>query len=73
MRETKSSGHLDGRRLAVNTEDLALMLGCGKSTAVKVGEKAGAKLKIGKRVLWSIPRVELYLETICGNEGACVE
>lgn len=38
-------------RIAVNTKELQAMLGCGRKTAVDIGEQAGAKIQIGRRVL----------------------
>lgn len=40
-------------RIAVNTKELQAMLGCGRKTAVDIGEQAGAKIQIGRRVLWN--------------------
>jgi len=34
------------------------------ATAVKIGEAAGAKIQIGKRVLWNIGKVKKYLDAI---------
>ncbi len=35
-------------RIAVNTKELQAMLGCGRKTAVDIGEQAGAKIQIGR-------------------------
>ena len=37
------------------------MLSCGRATARKIGEQAGAKIVIGRRVLYSIEKVKKYL------------
>lgn len=36
-------------------------LSCGRATARKIGEQAGAKIVIGRRVLYSIEKVKKYL------------
>lgn len=55
-----------GNRLTVNTETLAAMLDCGRSTAMKIGTEAGAKIKIGQRTLFRVPVIERYLdEQLC--------
>ena len=41
--------------------DLSAMLSCGRATARKIGEQAGAKIVIGRRVLYSIEKVKKYL------------
>ena len=37
------------------------MLSCGRATARKIGEQAGAKKVIGRRVLYSIEKFKKYL------------
>ena len=39
--------------IAVDIEGLSAMLSCGRATARKIGEQAGAKIVIGRRVLYS--------------------
>lgn len=50
--------------IAVDIEKLAGMLSCGRATARKIGEQAGAKIVIGRRVLYSVNAVKKYLETL---------
>lgn len=45
-------------------EGLAAMLSCGQATAKKVGEEAGARIVIGRRVLYSVSKVQKYIEKI---------
>jgi len=40
------------------------MLSCGRATARKIGEQAGARIEIGRRVLYSVDAVKKYLETL---------
>ena len=47
--------------IAVDIEGLTAMLSCGRATARKIGEQAGAKIVIGRRVLYSIEKVKNYL------------
>ena len=51
-------------RLAVDLEGLAAMLSCGQVTARKLAEHAGDRITIGRRVLYSVRKVEKYLEAI---------
>lgn len=62
MRRTKHSDAAN--RLAVDINELAAMLSCGKATARKIGEGAGAKIRIGRRVLYSISKIEDYIENL---------
>lgn len=47
--------------ITVDIEGLSAMLSCGHATARKIGEQAGAKIVIGRRVLYSVDRVKDYL------------
>lgn len=50
--------------LAINTNTLMKVLNCGRYTAIKIGDNAGARISIGKRVLWNIKRIQRYLDDI---------
>ncbi len=50
--------------ISVDIDQLAAMLGCGRTTARQIGEDAGAKIVIGRRVLYSVSKVERYIESI---------
>lgn len=54
--------------LTVDAEKLAAMLNCGKATAIKIGTEAGAKIRIGRRVLYKVSIVEKYLDMLSGEE-----
>lgn len=72
--ETKITVHEDKKHapqadnsfemLTVNTRLLMQMLGCGKPTAVKIGTAAGAKIVIGRKILWNVNIVQRYLNNI---------
>ena len=47
--------------ITVNIGELSAMLSCGHATARKIGEQAGAKIVIGRRVLYSVEKVKNYL------------
>ena len=62
MRETKIRN--TENRIAVDIEGLSAMLSCGNATARKIGEDARARITIGRRVLYSVSKVERYLNEI---------
>lgn len=62
MRKTKERNTRD--KVAVDLEALAAMLSCGKDTARKIGEEAEARICIGRRVLYSVPKIEAYIDRI---------
>lgn len=52
------------KALTVDIHGLAALLSCGEATARKIGADAGARITVGHRVLYSVARVERYLEAI---------
>ena len=65
MRKTSNLNANKNLNETVSTESLMALLDSGRSSAVKIGEAAGAKITIGRRVLWSLPKIRRYLESIC--------
>lgn len=59
MRKTLAKS--DSKNITVDTLGLADLLTCGRSTAVKIGTEAGARIQIGRRVFWSVDKVRAYL------------
>ena len=53
--------------ITVDVRTLAAMLSCGVSTARKVGKEAGARIQIGRRVLYSVDAVKKYLKHLEEN------
>lgn len=51
-------------KIAVDITALQAMLSVGKNTADEIGEKAGAVIRIGRRKLYNIKRIEAYLESL---------
>lgn len=61
MRKTTESQLELNHRMLISTADLQEFLSCGRSTTIKIGTEAGAKIQIGKRVLWNREKVQKYL------------
>ena len=55
---------IDNNTITTNTIGLMKMLGCGKVTSVKIGTDAEAKVQVGKRVLWNLPKIQKYIDVI---------
>lgn len=65
MRATKKSSQPDlSVKLAVTTEELQELLSLGRQSAVQIGLEAGAKITVGKRVIWNKEKVREYLYQI---------
>lgn len=52
------------RKLTINTEELQQLLSLGRKSAVEIGVAANAKIVVGKRIVWSVKKVEEYLYNI---------
>ncbi len=62
MRKTKERA--TDQLLAIDIERLSAMLSCGQVTARKIAEDAGARITIGRRVLYSVNKIQNYLDAI---------
>lgn len=50
--------------MAISTDELMNRLQSGRKTALEIGMKAGARVQIGRRVLWNVKKVQEYLDVI---------
>lgn len=60
----KITPNLNHQKITVTTEELQSMLSCGRKSAVDIGELAEARVQIGKRVLWNVEKVKIYINLI---------
>ena len=49
-------------KILVDMRELRAILSCGRTTAERIAESAGASIKIGKRRLYNIKKITKYLE-----------
>lgn len=54
-------------KVLVDTVTLQGITSCGRDGAIKIGMAAGARVKLGRRVLWNVDKIRAYLEQI--SEG----
>lgn len=50
--------------LTVDTVGLQKLTHSGRKTAVEIGMAAGARINVGKRVLWNVKKVRVYIDSI---------
>ena len=50
--------------ICVSREALPAILGCGQATADKLARAAGARVKVGKRVLVKLDKLNEYLDSV---------
>ena len=53
-----------GESRLMDTEELRAYTNLGRNNAMKLGEEIGAKVKIGKRVLWDKVKIDQYLNNL---------
>ena len=51
-------------KITVDINGLQAMLSVGKNTAADVGEKAGAVIRIGRRKLYNVKKIESYMQRL---------
>lgn len=55
-----------GESRLMDTEELRAYTNLGRNNAMKLGEEIGAKVKVGKRVLWDRAKIDKYLDELTG-------
>ena len=55
-----------GESRLMDTEELRAYTNLGRNNAMKLGEEIGAKVKIGKRVLWDRVKIDQYFNELPG-------
>ena len=51
-------------KICIDTAELQQMLCTGRKTAVEIGTAAGARIKVGRRIMWNVKKISEYLDTI---------
>ena len=59
-----------GGAITVGLTELMARLNSGRQTAEKVAAAAGAKIKIGRRTLYHVGKIEAYLEQMAEKQAA---
>jgi len=57
---------IGGESRLMDTEELRAYTNLGRNNAMKLGEEIGAKVKIGRRVLWDKRKVDEYFDSLTG-------
>lgn len=58
MNKTMESEIEISQKILLNTQELQILLSCGRFSAVKIGQDAEARIEVGKRVLWNRKKIE---------------
>lgn len=52
------------RQITTDITGLQEMLRTGRSTAEKIAQESGAVLRVGRRKMYFVPKIESYLESL---------
>lgn len=70
MRTTKTNGEARNiDKICVTTESLQDLLDCGRATAVEIGRQAGARIEVGKRLLWNVSKIQSYIDSLSEEQN----
>lgn len=70
MHYTKERKPETGGAITVGLTELMARLNSGRQTAEKVAGAAGAKIKIGRRTLYHVGKIEAYLDQLADQQKA---
>lgn len=57
---------ITGQSRLMDTEELRAYTSLGRNNAMKLGEEIGAKVQVGRRVLWDRRKVDEYFNALTG-------
>ena len=70
MYYTKERKPETGGVITIGLPELMARLNTGRPTAERIAVEAGAKIKIGKRTLYHVGKIEAYLEQLAEKQEA---
>lgn len=56
-------------KITVDINELQGMLSVGRNTALRIGEEANAVVRIGRRKLYNVEKIEAYMRGKTGGES----
>lgn len=59
---------VSGQSRLMDTEELRAYTNLGRNKAMELGDEIGARVKIGKRVLWDRAKIDKYLDSLSGEK-----
>ena len=67
MRQRVANAEITDARM-MDTEELKTYTGLGRNSAMNLGISIGARVKVGRRVLWDRRKVDEYFNSLTGVE-----
>lgn len=66
--KSRENFSIKGESRLMDTNELRAYTNLGRNMATKLGIEAGAKIKMGKRVLWDKVKIDQYLNELTDVE-----
>ena len=66
MMKNRTSTAAIGESRLMDSEELRAYTNLGRNNAMKLGEVIGAKVQIGRRVLWDRVKIDQYFNSLTG-------
>lgn len=64
--KNRTSIPITGESRLMDTEELRAYTNLGRNNAMKLGEEIGARVQIGRRVLWDRRKIDEYFNSLTG-------
>lgn len=55
-----------GESRLMDTEELRAYTNLGRNNAIKLGDEIGARVQVGKRVLWDRKKIDAHFDALAG-------
>ncbi len=67
MMNKRKTRNINAPQRLFSTTELSDYLALGRNKSVEVGDKAGARIQVGRRVLWDKQKIDLYIDSAAGR------
>lgn len=55
-------------KMLISTPELQKMIGCGRANAVKFGDEAGARVRVGKLLRWNVTKIQNHMDEVSNGK-----
>lgn len=59
---------MEMKPLTVSVKEVMKLFGVGKNIAYKIGKEAGAEVRVGRRLLFNVKKLEAYIDSLTEGE-----
>lgn len=63
---SRATTNTKGDSRLIDTDELRTYTNLGRNSAMKLGDEIGARVQIGKRILWDRIKIDQYFNSLTG-------